>query len=270
MNPSMKPALIKDLSGVIAALLAFWAATLSGGPAAAATLGAPTMGLSLELRPPGALVCVIIPAAARDLAGCEGLDVAAIEAAVRSQAQVADQIAMVRFDDWGFMVSVLTQPGVRLVASEDIAEYVDGMVRGISQLGVPAAVHGSAPGTTHDVLRVNGAPVARTRLEISVPPGHALHETSRVVSYLFAGKDAMTTVSFTCAPANLSRMMPVAEAAIQTAAMPATAVDDFGKPRHYLQGKAIGGLIGMLVPVVGMLVVAVAALVIVLRKKKAA
>lgn len=55
---------------------------------------------------------------------------------------------------------------------------------------------------------------------------------------------------------------PATDDAIQTAAMPATASDDFGKPRHYLQGKAIGRLIGMLV--------AVAAVVIVLRKKKAA
>lgn len=251
-----------------AALFVFWAVVLLGHPAVAATLRSEGMGLSMVLQPPGALVCMIHPAAERDPAACEGLDVTALEATFRSKADAADQSAVVRFEDWGFRVSMLPRTGLRLVTSEDIEKLVRGLERASLRRGFPARAHGVTTDNLYDLIQVNGAHVVRFQLESEVPAEHPMYDVSGMLHYAFVGTNAYTFVTFTCPEKELARLVPVAEAMVQTAMMPPTPIKNFGKSRSNPLTYGADALLECVMPTMMLLLMGAMALEQRRRKKK--
>jgi hypothetical protein len=231
-----------------------FAMTAAESSAAAVVLREPTTDLRLNFDVRGASICVILPASARDADACAGFDADAVAAEVGRSPYAPAAAALVRLEGWSFFVSIAS-PRVSKppTTAEHIAELVEGAAEGASVDGAVARVRGDAPGSTYDLLNVNGNHVIRSRLEIDVPEGDPRSPMTRSFLYTFIGRYKATLVSFTTDPKHIEALRPIAESVIRTIPVSTTPEKDIGRSRAYLLGKLAGKLLFLVGAAIGII-----------------
>jgi hypothetical protein len=186
--------------------------------------------------PEGGTLCIILPQSAQDPTACVGVDTSAMVDALPQGAERPFGVAYARLGEWSYfvMLSPLAQriDEREIATREDIEEFVGGAEKGVreaTQLAPKLIV--DTPNQRFDLLRVKDVPVVKFRIDVPQPPDSPRYDLASTLYYAaFGGKAAM--VSFLTSPKDMDRLMPYAEATVQSLVLPAReAPERFGKPR---------------------------------------
>lgn len=216
------------------------AALGSAGDAGAAkantfTIDYPPLGFKVAIAvPEDGQLCIVLPESAQDPAACLGLDTEAMAAAFPEGPGRPFGVAKARMGDWSYLV-MLVPVGSGIESKEDIDEYVAGALPGPSEPGATPKLLGPSPDRTYEIQQIKGIPVVKFRLDTGVPPASLTYDTSAMLHYAaFGGATAM--VSFITSPKDVERVLPYAEATVQSLVLPPhPSPDRFGKPRAELE-----------------------------------
>ncbi|MEZ4298915.1 MAG: hypothetical protein R3B70_28455 [Polyangiaceae bacterium] len=193
-------------------------------------------------------LCIIIPESAQDPAACLGIDPAAMTDALPTGPDRPFGVAYARMGDWSYIV-MLTQVGGGVESKEQIEAFVAGAAKPDPALPeVVPQIIGPSPQEKYEILRVKDVPVVKFRLDAGVKPDDPNYDVSTMVHYAgFGGKSAM--VSFITSPKDVDKLMPYADATIQSLVLPPhPAPERFGKPKSELEGGGFRQAITILGP----------------------
>ena len=188
--------------------------------------------------PDGGHLCIIVPESAQDPMACMGVDASAMVEALPKGADRPFGVAYARVGDWSYFVMMSTLPA-DLEAREDIREFVGGAEKAVKEASnlTPKLVVDSAE-QGFDLLRVKEVPVVRFRIDAPYTAEQPGYDTATTLYYAAYGAKA-AMVTFLVSPKDIDKLMPFAEASVQTLELPARpSADRFGKPRAELVAAA--------------------------------
>jgi hypothetical protein len=221
-------------------------------------------GFVVNLEVPKAKVCVVLPKEARD-AACAGLDVDTIASSLKGIAQPPMGFALVRFDDWNAMITMVKAEN-RTTSSDAIRATILGSEDAMKQTfpGVDVRAHGDAPQSRYDVLSVPDANVARYAIDAAIPPSHPKYLMSSTLSYIVAGRDSTYVVTFNATAPHAAATRAFADPIMMGVRLPGSKDSLFGQGREY----TLGYMVGKILAYVGMAAIGAIVLAFALRKKR--
>ncbi len=200
------------------------------------TIDYPPLGVKVAIAyPEDGHLCVILPESAQEPTECMGLDPAALVDALPEGPQRPFGAAYARMGDWSYIVMVAPF-GTGIESREDIEEFIAGALKtDPSQEGPAPQLVPAGPDKKFELVRVKNVPVVRFRIDTPHPPDSPQHDVGATVNYAaFGGKTAV--VSFVTSPKDVDKMMPYAEATVQSLVIPPReSPERFGLPRAELE-----------------------------------
>jgi hypothetical protein len=181
-----------------------------------------------------------------------------MEQKLSATAEQASAVVVIRFDDWGMILTVKGQPGFELRSAEHIEGFLRGVHQGIAGTapGPAEPMHGDTPGTRYDLLKRNGVDVVRTTTAFAAPPGSPTEGANHMRIYLPVSRTGLAMLTFAGPPERAAALAEVAEGVVGTLSMADAGVEDFGEPKAYFAGKLVGTALGALLPIVAIAVAA--------------
>jgi hypothetical protein len=227
-------------------------------------------GFAIDVAPPNAVVCVVVPADQFDASLCNGIDPGPIRAAI-AKGQTAQKVAVAvatvrRVEGFSYDVMALRQQYAR--AGSMTPQQLDGFVRAAIK-GVHDQTHQDIGATAFD----GSAPQARetngmNTLAMILAPKVASAMPIRVVSWSFFADDQIVTLSYVTDATHVDAVRADSEAIAKTIDWPAakkTATKStFAKPRD-ASGAGTQIVVG-----VGVVAALVGAVMLFGRRKKKA
>ena len=174
-------------------------------PASATVFRDSASGLSLQLAVPGATVCYGRPESLRgDGSECRGLDLRSVQ----SLDPALSLLAVVRIEDWAFVVNAGQDPAALLPGSISRPEargYIQGWVKNGPSLAAQEP----------DFLVINGIQVFRfvSLSKVGAPP-------SALITYGMAGKSGIVVVVFMTDRKHLARTRELADGVMASVSLP--------------------------------------------------
>lgn len=218
----------------IVALLMFISITVvSPFARAGSRVNEPSLDLTMDVGQAGALVCTVLPPGQEDQ-GCDGLDVSAIRMSIPAKGAIAPlHFALVRFDDWGFGVT-LSSAKVSPFTEEQINEFVSGM-----EAKTATPPRGSRAGRRFDFIELDNVHGFRTQWTLHAPED----APNQALSYVLVEKHASAIVTFIFFEKDAAKMTPIAESIVHTVETPTYKHEHFGQSKYYLIGYYGGGFV---------------------------
>lgn len=214
----------------------------------------PSLGLTMDIGQPGAVVCIVLPPGQEDQ-GCEGVDVPTVRAALLAEKKPAQHFALVRFEEWGFGVTV-NEIQASPFTQEQIGELIAEMEKGTA-----GPMRGSRQGRSYDVIELRDVQGIRMQWVVPAPEG----TPNQAISYVLMQQRRSAMVTFIFHEKDAARMDPIATSTIATLTMPVHKNESFGQSKYYLIGY-YGAALGL--PVLGITIGLVVALVQITRKRR--
>jgi hypothetical protein len=199
---------------------------------------APEDGFALPLGSEGAeQVCVVRPAALRDAAACEGIDVAALEAALPEQTVA---ISILRFEDFASFLQVVRVPQTaRRLDEDDMRGFLKGVQKASAQRFPGATQRGLTPGAEFDPISTQAGRTVYGFVQ-ELPAG-SNGGNDRILSYVALSGERLYSVLVETPAGSLDTVAPLARQLISRMEL-APAAD----PSDELSAAA-GRLVGMIV-----------------------
>jgi hypothetical protein len=197
-------------------------------------------------------LCIILPESAQEPTACMGLDPSAMVDALPEGPDRPFGAAIARMGEWSYIV-MISPLAEEIEAREDIDKFVAEAAKpDPDQPGVTPRLVGPSPAQTYEILKANDVPIVKFRLDSGVPPSSPTYDLSTIVNYAGFGSKA-ALVSFITSPKDVDRVMPYAEATIQSMALPPReSPERFGKPRAELERSGTRLAIMVLGPLVAL------------------
>jgi hypothetical protein len=213
---------------------------LAAAPALAATpvYRAPEDGFALPLGSEEAeAVCVVRPAALRDAAACEGIDVAALDAQLPAQTV---GISILRFEDSAAFLQVVRVPQTaRRLDESDMRGFLKGVQKASAQRFPGATQRGLTPGRDFDPIPTRAGRTVYGFVQ-ELPAG-ANGGNDRILSYVALSGERLYSVLVETPAGSLDTVAPLARELV-------TRMELAPAPNpSYELGYAAGRLVGMLV-----------------------
>ena len=207
-----------------------------GATAKTVTIDYPPLGVKVAVAyPDDGHLCVIVPETAQDPTECMGLDPAALSDALPEGPQRPFGAAYARMGDWSYIVMVAPF-GSGIESREDIEEFIAGALKVDPESEGPAPkLVPQAGDRRFDLIQVKNVPVVKFRIDTPHPEGSPQYDVGTTLNYAaFGGKTAV--VSFVTSPKDVDKVMPYAEATLQSLVIPPReSPERFGKPRSELE-----------------------------------
>lgn len=253
MSPRARP----FASALIGSVLALAALAISSDTQAATANAFPMefapLGFKVAITvPEEGQLCIVIPQDAQDPVACLGLDPGAMAAALPPGPDRPFGLAFARMVGWSYFV-MLTPSDPSIEAKEDIEQFLADAVKPDPDLpDVKPKLVGPSPDRKYEILTVKGVPVVKFRIDADVPPENPGYDVSTKLHYAaFGGKPAM--ISFITSPRDVDKVMPYADATIQSLVLPPRAIPErFGKPRAEIEKSGSRTAITILGPLVAL------------------
>ena len=207
-----------------------------GAIAKTVTIDYPPLGAKVAIAyPEDGHLCVIVPESAQEPTECMGLDPAALVEALPEGPQRPFGAAVARMGEWSYIVMV-APAGTGIESREDIEEFIAGALKADPAGEGPAPeLVPPGPDRKFELMRVGSVPVVKFRIDTPHPKGSPQRDVGTTVNYAgFGGKTAV--VSFVTSPDDVDKMMPYAEATVQSLVLPPREKPErFGRPRAELE-----------------------------------
>ncbi len=230
-----------------------------GATAKTATIDYPPLGLKLSLAyPEEGHLCVIVPESAQEPMDCMGLDPAALVDALPDGPGRPFGVAYARMGDWSYIVMV-APAGSGIESKEDIEEFIGGALKVAPEYTGPVPkLMPFGNEKTYELSVSKSVPMVKFRIDTPHPPDSPQYDVGTALNYAaFGGKTAI--VSFLTSPKDFDKLMPYADATVQSLVLPPNAAaESFGKPRAELEKtntKLIVSIFGPLIAIGALLFV---------------
>jgi hypothetical protein len=238
MSPRARPLAARLAGAVLALAVLALAARALAAKASTFTIDYAPLGFKVAIAvPEEGQLCIIVPESAQDPVACLGLDASTMIEALPKGPDAPFGVAYARMGEWSYIV-MLAPIGGGIASKEDIDEFVAGAAKPDPELpGVVPQLVGPSPDKKYEIVRVKDVPIVKFRLDAGVPKDSPNYDVSTMVQYAaFGGKTAL--VSFITSPKDADRMMPYADASIQSLVLPPRERPErFGLPRSELEGS---------------------------------
>jgi hypothetical protein len=222
----------------LAPALALFLVAATPALAAAPVYRAPEDGFALPLGSEEAeQVCVVRPAALRDAAACEGIDIAALEAALPAQSVA---FSILRFEDSAAFLQVVRLPQTaRHLDEGGMRDFMKGIKKASAQRFPGATQRGLTPGAEFDPISTQAGRTVYGFVQ-ELPAG-SNGGNDRILSYVALSGERLYSVLVETPAGSLDSMAPLVRQLVTQMEL-APAPDP-----SYELGYAFGRLVGMLV-----------------------
>jgi hypothetical protein len=190
----------------VASLLALLAATPSFS--ADPVYRAPQGGFAMPLSSPEAeAVCVVRPAALRDAAACEGIDVDALDAQLPAQTVA---ISILRFEDYAtFLQVVKASETAQLLDERSMGDVLSGVKQAAEKRFPGMTLRGLTPGAAFDPVSTRAGRTVYGFLQ-ELPAG-TNGGNDRILGYVAQSGHQLYSVLVETPAASLDTVMPLAQ-----------------------------------------------------------
>jgi hypothetical protein len=206
-------------------------------PARATEVSSPAAGFKMTVDAPDAQVCVVWPKGLEAAPTCLGVDIPTLQAAAAAN-KAAIGVQVIRYEDHTVFMQVASQGRLKVADDTPLDDFFVGVEKGLRKAQAGASsftLHGTAPSSRFDELRVSGARTARYVFDAPGSPNLA------ILGYVIFGPSSTVSLTFQTAAPHLSATRVFAEQALRTAVIaPVQSSANNDETPEYRAGKYFG------------------------------